>query len=938
MSSNLFERVIASEALAKPTPPAVEPATDQSSGELVIKGGAIKWKERPHKDWRHVIQANHELRNRVHTLLYRDVADIGASVALDLSHSYNLIRGPAVPLEGALNLTVDLPGGVPEDQGILLDGRIQTRKRVHVIDLQIFYPQETQLTFSDQFVFGRSTTKGEPWLLEDFSLLLGGSENPVVAGLTLTLGAETLMPDLVRRTVDVTLDQELSETPRPAGTTDYFRVSYNEQTGKALITALALGVVGDQDPAIDPEAPTTEPDTDPTTPPEKETPPTDSRATPGPKLPRPDTELEYTDENGNPLEPEPMPEGRGIVFALHSNGFSWSENGGRTWDLRLLSVASELVDIAATATGIYVLDADGRVWHMPTARGEITEVKPSAVVTASERELAVVNGDFELGSLDGWTHVSGDVPRVLDSSSPAQREGSTHYLTRDWRLINPQDFVIQQILDVPEDVAGTTGVVKLYADAFTDNGDIARIELIDGTEIVLANSGLTFTFSGGVYTCANFASARNGNLRLVGQTVPGVGNFVSPASGFSVQLQGASSPSGTINWRVEYIGGALFEGLVAIRVTDLDGANGPRETLTIQGVIDYDLTGSEVTAFDEGPERVLFRSPAGDTNPGAARGSLSVVVKPTFSMLYTVGTQGAITIGRPLTAPGEDILASAEHSQGEWKTIVAEHTGRVPSKLIVRVSGEAVGGYADVFIDNIKLGIPIAPDALRVGAMAPVRQRHQGGGVDLYVNNTVIALRRDQSVDDNLAPRESFDGSSDVVNGAATVRAAFGSAPWERVVLAGDDVYSQATGAWTSSLNALAGVPGIGAIAEPFAAVATSAGNVVLFNETGPFGATISTGVTATDLVPDFLRAGAVVTGGAGDIRFVDGSTAATWARQPANATAANRRTLAMDSGRYIGHNAGGYDLFYTLQPNIVNTWKVAGRLERPIVKMVEMR
>lgn len=927
---SLFERQIAEEKLATPTPPAVEPSSEQAGGTLVINGGNLKLKERPHKDWRHVIQANHELRNRVHTLLYTDMTE-GNTLELDLSHASHVVRGPAVPLSGTIALSVKLPGGVPEDQGIMVDGVVKTRDRVHVIDVQIYYPQATTVTLSDAFVFGRSKTKGESWVRSDFALLLG-EENPVVTGLTLTLGEETTMPDLVRRTVDVTLAEELAEGPRPAESTDYFRVSYNERTGKALIIPRALGVIGDQDPAVDPDAPTTEPDTEPTVPPEDQLSPNDPKATPGPKLPRPDTELDYTDENGNPLEPEPMPEGRGSVFALHSNGFSWSEDGGRTWDLRLLQVTATLVDMAVVSTGIYLLDSDGNVWRCDAPRGALNQVPLDSAVGSTERDVSIVNGDFELGNLDGWTHVDGDEPRVLDTNSPAQREGSTYYLTRDWRIINPQPFTLRQTVEVPEN----GGTARVVGDCWAAPGSTGILRAIANPFIAGPTRG--FDIWQDISPAPDlvfFDWARDQNdgqldLHLVSGSPLGFRPSIQPDGSLSLSEIG---PPGTRVFAARNADGEVHPGPVFFPVLTNTGT---ASTSSIR------VPAADVLAiynFIEGSSWVPPAPVGGFYEFSGSTVFLGLVMRTGLLEVdfLTSGFRIMLTERAEwMTAP-EQTYEDRNDGTGQWRELKVEFPAYGDT---FDVELEGTGSPVDVFFDNISAGATLTQNDPGVGAMAPARQRIAGGGIDFYAGNQIIGLRAQQTAEQNLASIESHEGASGFYASTSSALVAAGPADPVRIAAdtAGTAVFTQSPdGTWTESNPATGSV--VGVTAEPIAAVLGSNGNVWTYQAGAGMGGTpIATADTANDMAPDFLRSGLAVTIGAGAVYFVTAGGADAWARQPANATAANRRTCALDSGRYIGHNFNGYDLFYTLQPNIANTWKVAGRLERPIVKMVEMR
>ena len=88
----------------------------------------------------------------------------------------------------------------------------------------------------------------------------------------------------------------------------------------------------------------------------------------------------------------------------------------------------------------------------------------------------------------------------------------------------------------------------------------------------------------------------------------------------------------------------------------------------------------------------------------------------------------------------------------------------------------------------------------------------------------------------------------------------------------------------------------------------------------------------------DRRRDGALMTdsvGGAVKSLTSDG-TLTTGATQPVAVAATARRSLATDSGRVFGWSIGSTDLFWT--SDIGASWKVAGALGAPIIKIVELR
>jgi hypothetical protein len=953
-----FERKIAGAALKDPTPPAVEPTGEQKGGSLEIKGGTVSLKASPHKDWRHVIQHNFELRNRLGTILYTNQAGGDGAFEVDFDFGFHLIRARGLPESEGISFTVKKPGGVPEDQGAEVEpGVIDTRDRIRVTELQIFYPQATTLNFGPDFVFGTYGHKPRLWTLEDLTALLPSSEevpNPVIAGLTLGGGAG--MPDFVRGLEERSLqevlaphqvegfDAETWEGPlkRAVGTTDYLRLYYNEQTGKCLVTALSIGVLGDADPDATPPEPPTIPDEEPTDTPT--TNPWGPNTHGGPRLPAATgDEYSYVDENGNPLVPTPAPAGNGAVYALHPDGFSFSQDGGRSWDLRQLSNTGTLIDISAGPGGVYLLTADGDVWlGTGGPKGQFAKLPLTDVSAGSEAEVELVNPGFELGDLTGWTLVEGDEPQVVDTATPPQRDGK-FYLTRDWRIISAQDFSIEQTVALPASVAGETEKLRLYADVLTENADIGKIELLDGTEVVVPSDNFALTYSGGTFRANGFATSPTaGTLNLIGTPVSGSVGSWSVSDGYTgIQLSGneGQNISGSINWRVETSTGDLFDGLVVLRIFDLDTSNGFVEGLEIQGVASYDLLSSDVTVFNMGFERFNFNGAPVNTAGDQPVGRFHVVVRSAFGFTY----QGRWVAGLGMKGPGSaavppaTVLATAQSDANAWRRVMAEYSGELPARVTVRVSGQAVGGYADVYVDNVALTLPGVSDELKAGAISHVRANSEGGGADLFIGDTVVSRRAGMSPEENAA---THPGPGDGIALFATPGEALVSSGdgRQKTVASGTRLAIFAGQAWESH-TLPDGQSACAVLNEPVWCIATPIGQLFRYEfVTATLQAPVVVGPDG-HLAGDFKRKGAVLTSREGAIDFVGATgNASSWATQPVNDSTPARQSCCLDSGRYLGHPVGAYSLFWSDNPVQPNSWQYAGRLERPILKIVEVR
>jgi hypothetical protein len=798
--------------------------------------------------------------------------------------------------------------------------------------------------------------------LAELTALLPSSEeapNPVITGLTLGGGAG--MPDFVRGLEERSLqdvlaphqtegfDAETWEGPltRAAGTTDYLRLMYNEQTGKCLVSAIEIGVVGDADPNMVPAEPPTIPNEEPTDAPTPSN-PWGSNGPSGPRLPAATgDEYSYTDENGNPLVATPAPAGNGTVYALHPDGFSCSQDGGRSWDLRQLSNPGTLIDMAAGPGGVYLLTADGDVWlGTGGPKGQFAKLPLTDVAAGAEAEVGLINPGFELGDLTGWTLVSGDEPSVLDTSTPPQRDGK-FYLTRDWRIIAAQDFVIAQTVALPPAVVAASEFenkkLRLYADVLTENDDIGKIEILDGSEVVVPADNFALTYSGGKFRANGFAtSATAGPLNLVGTPTSGNVGSWSVSEGYTgIQLNGNQNQlvSGSINWRVETADGALFDGLVALRLFDLDSANGSPEGLQIQGVVSYNLLSSGVTAFNMSFEKWNFNGAPGNTAGDVAAGRFHVVLRPAFAFTY----QGEWEAGLGMKGPGAGavppatVLASAQSDRNGWADVMAEYTGRLPSRVTIRLSGQSVGGYADVYVDNVRLTLPGVSDELKTGALSHVRANHEGGGADLFIGDTVVHRRAGTSAEENAATHPGpGDGIALFANPGETLVA---SGDGNKKTIANGERVSIFSGMIWENLTLPDSQTACAVLTEPVWCVATPVGQLFRYDfVTAAFQSPVVVGPDG-HLAPDFKRKGAVLTSREGAIDFV-GTTggASSWATQPVNDTTPARQSCCLDSGRYLGHPKGAYSLFWSDNPVQSNSWKYAGRLERPILKIVEMR
>lgn len=897
-----FERKIAEQGLEKVEGPKIEPGKETQGGTLEVRGGAIAPRDRGHKNWGEVINQGFELRSLLTTMEYLEA---GSAAPLNVGNfGYYAIRAQS----RELTISVDRGKAVPEDQHTS-NGDHRYRQRWMFVE--IFYPAPTKLSFHG-CIYGRSGYRLE-----------GGETVEVPEGevppppTPVTLVPMSLAEELGDGSIP---PAELDNYLRKAGTADFFLISHNERTGANFVAPLVLGIEN----AVDPEDPIDDPDDD-----------NDDEDENEPKEPG-DGDNDYTDpDTGENLVVTPPPPGRGQLIALHDGGLSQSTNAGATWLYRDVPGVGNVIDIAASPAGIFLLTSEGRVYHMLSFDCAANELNLADFMPEGGVEIPIANGDFEKGNLDGWTLVEGDTPRVLNSAQPPQRTGSEYYLTRDWRVINPQNFTIEQTVEViPE--AEKANRLRLSFDARTENGDIATVEVFDATAAATVKDDFPIVFSGSEYRATGFATDESGApLDLVGTVLEvSSGDLTQlPSSAPFYGIEANSSAGGisfAIRWNVLTADGLPWGGLVTLRIADLDRGGDFEEVLRAEGLVAYDLLVSTVQATPIGDGVVEFvgppDTPYGDTPNTRFLVSFrsECVFRFTSTERLVVGVRGPGNESQP---PESLPILIASHDGDEWATIKAEYAGPVPPRLRIEVSGSMVGGYADVYIDNVKLSTVSNTDDTGASAIAAIPGKN--GGADIYVGDVLIPYIPSALTDEKAKPQPHFAPEDGVDLAAHGTRA---DQPL-RIAANGADVWVQVEtgGDWYADPINIPG-PFSSVLCDPVSLVLRRNGQ--LFSPSG-----VGAGSVAADstLSGDRRRIVAVSTGPDGTMHAIPQShTQTEYKKQPVNASIADRRTAPMDIGRYIGWGVGVREFFWNDTP--ASAWKLGGALERSIKKIVEVR
>lgn len=594
---------------------------------------------------------------------------------------------------------------------------------------------------------------------------------------------------------------------------------------------------------------------------------------------------DYLDPITNlPLDPEaeaPVP-GTGDLVALHPSGLNRSTDGGANWTYvptpisggQDLSVLRDRGFLVLAATGAH-FSSDLRAWNRLSFTAQ------------AEDDIGLVNGDFETGTLAGWTLVSGSA-QVLDTSAPAQ-QGGTWYLTGT-------GYVLEQVLDLP---AWNSEEVVISADAYAAGGSTATLSVVVSEKLPQLTGNGTWTGN----TIVNYATAPNGAQLDLVITSGGVG-LTSPVTGAAFS---------TLELR--YTDGTPYVGPWVLAFRGMDG-------IKEVGVLDSQFVelllppGTRVK-FDSAPGgQIGYDGANGDGSGTNGNGAMVVAVNP--ASVVASGTGSTVAIGPGTSTAFYNTFEFAPVTLGAvstdnpaWETIRIK--GGFQGKTRVRVRLEGTG--TEAYFDNVRAFIQTT-DADQPQAVATDHgdRRHlvacrdglhavDAAGVvtplgELPFAPSVLAVHEDTIL---IAATTQIGISED--NGAtwtthtagAVVRQVFAT-PAAVAVLSNGEVVSVSAGGLTSQFDFAE---------ERWLAHARRPGEWLAVDADGDM---LSGGLTAWSSGVD----------------------------QPVSNSALPRRVLALEAGRRVGWVSGGRDIFY--RDLSAAAWSVGWPLVDEIRAMKEVK
>jgi hypothetical protein len=870
-----IERLIAPER-ALPSHTVQEPRV-LTSKSRVVQGGGFNGGDAGHKNYGQTIAHLFERRQEIRTSRYKDVP-AGGTVLLKPDDT------GAVSLRfagGICPVTFALPPSVPEGQG-------STRARQWSVRVRTFYAAETQLNWPANVVgaFG-------------YDLI-----DPETEG-----GLQTL--------------EEIGVLPAQPGmptTGDTFELTYDERTGEWIVDWFSRNQIV-EDP-FTPASGTTDPNapgaTDGTTP----TPPGD------PSDPTdPTTEQAYTDPvTGEPMVPVQPPALAGDIIALHDGSVSYSTDGGSMWRQLNGSASAPVAISALLREGAVIVDSAGVARFSTNLQGW-TDLR---LATQNSIDIPLTNTDFETGDLTGWTTSSGTEPRVLATAKPAQMPGSKHYLTRNWTIFGTGDNALDQVVELDANTWSALqdgGSLRLSSDVYAGSLASGKIQILDGGERLNAAESFNLYRTSAGFRADEFAvSPTQGPLRLVGAATAIAGSWDIATSPIAdgIRLDGAAGAniSGSVAWRVEKADGSLYDGVVSIRLYDLDGPNGASETLRVGGLDRYDVAGGGVTAAVQLSGDVLFTGVAGNAgSAGTGSGSFTVSVVPEFSFLYTGRDLAGLGMKGFSTTAAELVLAETTWADDTWKRVAATLPGLgVPaSKIRVRLVGAGNGtSAADAYFDNVKLEVSLdRSEAARTVAPDYAFGRHViASQFSLYaVRAGVAALLSSCPIS---SEHIAADGPQIIVAAGSSVRVSWNDGQTWTAYTAPGLVRQLFAGRSAAFISEAAPTGTVVAV--------TAGGDVMIIDRTAA-GPRFESAGAGTHFSIDGRRGTFVSTESTGNVDGVN---------QPASVGAVGRRTLPCDNGRWLGYQFNVRDLFYTADP--MGPWLLAPSLAEPILDLIEVR
>lgn len=478
------------------------------------------------------------------------------------------------------------------------------------------------------------------------------------------------------------------ENPRPAGRADRFELVYDERTGEWWAWLTHKGVL-----SRDPEIPVD----DPTKPPD---------------------DGEGDEEDGAPGEGEPPSAREGTLLALHFDGYSRTEDCGRTW-IRHRVPGDGTFEVFSVLDNLAFLSTNGRLYKAADKGGALTEVLSPVVETAEQ--VGLINPNFETGDTWGWMVRPYRAAVALATAQPPQRPGSRYYLGRDDETALDAEWSAEQ--QPPPQAFGKK--VDVSVDIYRTEGATA--------ELVLTHPGVDIT------TGATFVGNRiaNGGANSIGRLWV-VSNALSYAGQFGqlmaevVDAAGSSIDLNEVSFEGFTLGLGLVNGSVDIKFTrafsDLPLSFNVGPLSLVGSVAEYvEILTPEVQGyvFDE---TVISVSNEGKKFAGTVPAATGVATLGTKDIVTIYVPQGVSTFTLRYFVPDGNFIITSSKDQraesspdvnttviepdrdGEWATHTALGVlfppGAQEQSLIT------LRGIGDVWFDNLRIteAVTAAPE------------------------------------------------------------------------------------------------------------------------------------------------------------------------------------------------------------------------------------
>lgn len=650
------------------------PTDIKDDNTKVVSGAGSDTKSvRDHRDLGQLIRKGVELITRSTTSVYQTVGDIDPG----RTSSY-VIRA----LGPELSISLANSPSVPESQRTLLGAK---RERFWEVEVMIYYAVECTVTWPQNIISGRAGYR----LIDEIESSTGVSSLEELPGPAVN--------------------------ERRAGTADFYRLTYIERTGQWVVDPVALGIA-----SADPETPADDA-TDDVEEGDNEDEGEDATLPP---------EDDYVDEDGNTLTPQLPPSSSSNLITFHESVVSISANGGSNWSLHGSPIQNPLSVAYNPTAGIAVASGD----NFYASKNAKSWNNLAVSIESSELEdlIEIPNGNFETGKLAPWQLVSGDEPRVLNSkSNPPQKPGSTHYLARDWRIINNQDFEVQQTVSIPNDIQIEDILVS--ADVYVEDHATATLRVSKG-HLSGSPEALQFQIAeGGVGTSSTAPFSHDYSIRftcvdLNAQSVEFTNGLNTQAGDHPILVDFVSS--GFAEFQVDLIDsiGVVSSKPFSIVINDID----KQEKIKIyDGYTSVRVPqASAVDISAQGDDIIVSRS--GDQEHPSLLGSVIIDAKGGFRFRYSSSSTAKAFNVRGVEEVDviTDEVSVSNSKKGEWHTISAELTGYLSHPVDIILKGE--GDPADVVFDNVRITAPAYQEDIALSVTSGVRDNLIGGLFAFY--------------------------------------------------------------------------------------------------------------------------------------------------------------------------------------------------------------